>query len=322
MNKSHNVSAVVAAAALILLLAPAVKSQGFEEEILSCFPKGTAQVTYADLSELRGLPDYGRLRGILFSLPIQRFEGLFRQFGADPERDVDKVALGWRDPTAGDAMFFGLAEGRFHPARVQGFMTREHLPSEEYGGYLLSTFGSGAGPDDLFFTYLGPSLAAFGRLSDLKALVDGYLGNRITMSSNAQMADWEAKLEGSGPQWGITTGKAAAHMATPWLGGGPKAQVDLSSLFAPVQAILYEADWNNDFSAQIEVVCQTPQNAQALAQLLKLVRDATSSAVSRPPEMTSFIQRLQIDTDGRRIELAASGPPEVVSEFLSGNTAR
>ncbi|MGH9359648.1 MAG: hypothetical protein ACRD1O_10805, partial [Terriglobia bacterium] len=214
-------------------------------------------------------------------------------------------------------------QGRFHPDGVQGDMIREHLPSRQYGGYVLNTFGSGLGRDDLFFTFLSPDLAAFGKLSDLEALVDGYLGNRAGLNSNSQFANWEAELEGSGPQWGITTGKAAAGLATPWLAGTSKAaKADLNALLAPVEAVLYQVDWSNNFSAQVDVICQTPQSAQTLAQILTLLRDSASSASSHPPAMTSFIQNLQIDTDGSRIELAGSGSPALLSQFLSGITGR
>ncbi len=300
-----------------------VRAQGLAREALSCFPADTVQITYADLGQLRDLPNYNQLRRVLFSRPVQQFEEMLQPLGTDPEKDVDEVALGWRGPMASNSIFFGLAEGRFHPTHVQDFMTREHLPSQQYEGYLLTTFGSGLNSNDLFFTFLSSDLAAFGRLSDLEALVDGYLGNRVTLNSNSQFVNWEAELEGSGPQWGITTGKAAANLAAPWLASGSKdAKADLNSLFAPIQAVLYQADWSDNFSAQIDVICQTPQSAQTLAQLLTLWRDSASSARSRSPEMTNFIQDLQIDTDGRRVELAGSGPPGVLNQFLSGVTGR
>src|SRR5487761_1392963 len=316
-------SAAVPAAVLTLLLPAAIRAQGLAREALSCFPPDTVQLTYTDLAHLRSLPNYSQLSRVLFSRPVQQLEELLQPLGADPEKDVDEVALGWRGPMASNPVFFGLAEGRFHPSHVQDFMTREQLPSRQYEGYLLSTFGSGLNSNDLFFTFLSSDLAAFGSLSDLEALIDGYLGNRVTLDSNSQFVNWEAELEGSGPQWGITTGKAAANLAAPWLASGSKdAKADLNSLFAPIQAVLYQADWSDNFSAQIDVICQTPQSAQTLAQLLTLWRDSASSARSRSPEMTNFIQDLQIDTDGRRVELAGSGPPGVLNQFLSGVTGR
>src|SRR5487761_856726 len=289
-------SAAVPAAVLTLLLPAAIRAQGLAREALSCFPPDTVQLTYTDLAHLRSLPNYSQLSRVLFSRPVQQLEELLQPLGADPEKDVDEVALGWRGPMASNPVFFGLAEGRFHPSHVQDFMTREQLPSRQYEGYLLSTFGSGLNSNDLFFTFLSSDLAAFGSLSDLEALIDGYLGNRVTLDSNSQFVNWEAELEGS------------------------RTKGELGSLFAPVQAVLYQASWNNNFSAQIDVICQNPQSAQTVAQLLTLWRDSASSAGSRQPEMTNFIQGLQISTDGRRVELAGSGPPDVLKQFLSGVT--
>lgn len=289
---------------------------------MSCFPEDTTQITYADLSQLRELPNYDQLRRVLFSRPVQQLEELFQPLGTDPEKDVDEVALGWRGPSPNASIFFGLAEGRFHPAQVQNYMVREQLPSREYGGYVLNTFGSGLGANDLFFTFLGPDLAAFGKLSDLEALIDGYSGNGAVLNSNPQFVNWEAELEGSGPQWGITTGKAAAHLAEPWLAGGSKAiKSDLDTLMGPVKAVLYQVDWSNNFSAQLDVICQTPQSAQTLAHILTLLRDSAASG-STPSAMENFIQDLEIGTDGRRIELAGSGSPSVLGKFLGGITER
>src|SRR5487761_456894 len=188
-------SAAVPAAVLTLLLPAAIRAQGLAREALSCFPPDTVQLTYTDLAHLRSLPNYSQLSRVLFSRPVQQLEELLQPLGADPEKDVDEVALGWRGPMASNPVFFGLAEGRFHPSHVQDFMTREQLPSRQYEGYLLSTFGSGLNSNDLFFTFLSSDLAAFGSLSDLEALIDGYLGNRVTLDSNSQFVNWAAAPE-------------------------------------------------------------------------------------------------------------------------------
>ncbi|HEX5482243.1 MAG TPA: hypothetical protein VFZ08_06410 [Terriglobia bacterium] len=288
---------------------------------MAAFPADTQQISYANLAQLRTLPDYGQLRRLLFSVQMQNFEQFLRPLGTDPEKDVDEVALGWRG--GNHSAFFGLAQGRFNPAQAQAYVTKEQLPTSEYQGFTLDAFGSGLGRDDLFFTFLNSNLAAFGRLSDLKAVIDGYLGRRATLDSDAEFVNWEAALEGSGPQWGVTTGKAAANLAVPWLvGAKPQQKSDLSTLLAPVKAVLYETNWNTDFSANITVVCRDAQSAQTLAQLLMICRDSPAFTNSRPPDVLNFIQGLRIASSGNRVELAGSGSPGVLNRFLRNLNGR
>ncbi len=309
--------------AMVIFALPATLcAQGLAREALACFPADTVQMTYANFADLRGLPEFPQLRRVLFIRPIQQFESFLQPFGADPEKDVNEVVLGWRGPEGPRGVFFGLAQGSFDGPRIQNSMAQEKLPTRAYDGYVLSTFSSGVNPNDLFFTFLSSDLAAFGRLTDLKALIDGYFGNKATLNSDAQFVNWEGELDGSGPQWGITTGKAAANLAAPWLGGNAKKKdASLAMLFAPVKAVLYQVNWTNDFSVEIDLICQDAQSAETMERLLRIWRDSAASMNSRPADIASFVQELQIETDGRRVELTGSGSPDVLAQFLQGATA-
>lgn len=310
---------------LVVLLLPSalLRAQGLAREAMASFPLDTQQIAYANLAQLRTLSNYGQLRRVLFNIQMQNFEQFLRPLGTDPEKDVDEVALGWRGSGGNSSAFFGLAQGQFNPARAQAYITKEQLPTSEYQGFTLDAFGSGLGRDDIFFTFFNSNLAAFGHLSDLKALVDGYLGRRTTLNSNADFVNWEAELEGSGPQWGVTTGKAAAGLAVPWLlGAKPKQNIDLSGLLAPVKAVLYQTNWDPDFSANISIICRDPQSAQTLAQLLTICRDSPALVNSRPPDVLNFIQSLRIAASGNRVELAGSGSPGVLNRVLQNINGR
>lgn len=313
--------------AVLLLPSTLVRAQGLAREAMASFPLDTQQMAYANLAQLRTLSNYGQLRRVLFSVQMQNFEQFLRPLGTDPEKDVDEVALGWRGSGGNNSAFFGLAQGQFHPDQAQKYVTKEQLPFREYDGFTLNAFGSGLGRDDIFFTFFNSNLAAFGHLGDLEALVDGYLGRRTTLNSNADFVNWEAELEGSGPQWGVTTGKAAAGLAVPWLLGAkpkqkPKLKIDLSALLAPVKAVLYQTNWNPDFSANISIICRDPQSAQTLAQLLTICRDSPALVNSRPPDVLNFIQSLRIAASGNRVELAGSGSPGVLNRVLRNINGR
>jgi hypothetical protein len=202
------------AAAVFLVFPALLRGQGAARDALSNFPTDTLQIVYSDLKQLRGLPDYPRIRQWIFTQQLRNFEDFLRAVGTDPEKDVDEVTLGWRgDPQ--NSTFFGLAEGTLDPDRMHDFAAQQKITIQQYGGYELYPFNSSQNRDDIFFVFFDSSSAAFGRLDDLKAVLGVRSGARPPLNSVAEFADGEAELEGTSPQWGIARGSAAANQAAP-----------------------------------------------------------------------------------------------------------
>lgn len=302
---------------LFLVFPVVLKGQGLAREALSSFPADTQQLAYLNLAQLRLLPEYPELRRRLFSRQLRDFQDFLRSMGTDPDKDVDEVVLGWRGEATDTARFFGLAEGRFQPEQVHEFFARSQLPSREYAGLDLYAFGSGEDPADLFFAFLSSSSAAFGRLRDLRALLDVRARTGPALDSNSAFVNWEAELEGTAPQWGIASGKAAVNQAAPWLTAGGKLPVDPRAFLSPVQAVLYRVEWDNGFSTRISIPCQTSESAAALAQVLTLWRDSRGTqAASATSGAATFLQGMEIQASGSRVELSGSGPVEDIDQVF------
>jgi hypothetical protein len=225
--------------------------------------------------------------------------------------------LGWRGESVGQAGFFGMAEGNFQPDQVQQFFVRYKLPIREREGLHLYAFGTGEDRDDLFFCFLSPTTAIFGRRQDLDAMFEVRAGSRPALDSNATMVNWEAELEGSAPQWGITTGKAAAHHAIGWLSGG-KLEVDPGLILNLIKAVLFRVEWTSGVTTRATVVCQSAEAATTLAKLLTLWRD---SSLQTSAGAAAFLQGLEVDSSGPRIELNASGPMAAIDQLMNRSAA-
>jgi hypothetical protein len=306
-------------AAAICLFPALLAGQSSGRDALSMFPADTQEFAYSNLSQLRSQPDYAVIQARLLNSQLRGFTDFLRSMGIDPDRDVDEVTLGWHgspiDPTA----YFGLAWGRFDPGKVHDYFVQQNLPWMQYGGYDLYAFGSGDPSRDLYFAFLSYSTAAFGRLGDLKSLMDVRTGSKPALDTKADFVKYESELEGTSPQWGIATGAAAASHAAPWLAGGGKLPFDPQGLFTPVRAVLYHLDWDSGFAMHMTVVCDSIQSASMLARLVTAwqnVRQSPDTGTS--PGMTAFIQGLQVQADGARVELTGSAPVEIVGQILSG----
>jgi hypothetical protein len=310
------VASLLAGLGIVLFPTPLAADQ-LPGEALKTFPVDTLQVAFTNLAVLRSLPVYPQIRQRMLNRQLHAFEDFLRPMGIEPEKDIDEVMLGWRGEMVGPAGYLGLAAGRFQPALIQQYFQRTGLPVREYDGANLYAFGAGSDPDDLFFTFFDSSLAAFGRLGDVKAMLDARLGSVNALNSNSDFVNWQGELESTAPQWGILNGKSAANLAALWLCPGGQKNVDMSSLGRSVRALLYRVQWDSGFSAQIFMVCNTPESAAGFANLIGLLQQAAKQPTpSGGLTLPSILQSIVTHRDGARLELDVSGPPELLDQIL------
>jgi hypothetical protein len=284
---------------------------------LAYFPADTQQIAYSSFAQLHSSADYPQIRRHVLHQQLHGFQEFLHSLGINPEKDVDEVMLGWRGDSPSGPGSFGVAAGRFEPDKVSEYFTKTQLPVRSYDGCDLYGFGSGAAQDDTFFTFLDSTLAAFGRLHDLKALLDVREGYAPPLEANQTLEGYVAELEATSPQWGILTGRAAANVAAPWLAGGKTTSVDLTAFLQPVQAVLYRIDWEGGFTAHISVVCKSPQSAAGLFQLLNLLKSAPVFAGAAGGAGPSpIVQNLDARQEGARLELSASGPADALDQLI------
>jgi hypothetical protein len=304
------------AGVVISLFPSLLRGQMVAREAFASFPADTLQFACTDLNQLRNLPNYPEIRLRLFSRQLKAFEDFLRSMGSDPEKDVDEVAMGWRGESMDSSAYFGLAMGRFQPDKFGEAFAKSQLPSRQYAGQELYAFGSGEDPSDLFFTFLNSSTAAFGRLRDLKVVLDVRGGDRPALDSNATFVAWEGELEGSAPQWGIATGKAAANAAMPWLASGGKPLIDPAAFLSFVRAVLYRVEWRSGFTVNLSVVCPNAQAATNLYQMLKFFQAANLAGSA--PGAGAFVHDLEIQVEDSRLQIRGSGPTDALQQVLHG----
>ncbi len=300
----------------VLLLASPLRAQWLGREALSSFPADTQQLAYLNLAQLRSMAEYPQMRNYLLNRQFRDFQDFLKSLGVDSEKDVNEVVLGYRGVGTDRPGMMGRAEGRFDADKVRRQMVRMQLPIREYQGYEIYTFGSGEDPTDIAFVFLSESSAAFGRMRDLKEVLDVRAGVRQPLESNTSVVGWEAELEGTSPQWGLSVGKAASSQAGPWLAAGGKGLPDISTIFGPVDAVLYRMDWGGGVTTHATIVCQSEQAASTLAQLLSVLRTARGSGVQEG--VLIVLQSMDVQASGSRVELTTSAPFSVIEQMMRG----
>jgi hypothetical protein len=300
--------AAFAAVLIALFAATTGNAQQLPATALASFPLDTHQITYASLSQMRDLPNYSMIRDQVLSRPLAAFNAFLISMGINTDRDVDEVMLGFRGEPTNTSIFFGMAAGRFDPDMIRASFQRNGVHAREYNSSELYPFGSGDSSVDTYFTFIDSSTAAFGRLADLKTLLDVRARLRPSLDSNAQFMNWEAELEGTSPQWGIATGAAAANLAIPLLGS--KLPIAPQTLFRTVRAVLFRVDWGGDsFTSHLTAICEKSEDATALARVLAIVKSTPNlSSAGANSSTTSLLQDMDISNDNDRVLLTISGP--------------
>ena len=308
---------------IIALLAatapPTAHGQWLAREAMSSFPADTQQIAYINLAQIRGLAEYPQIRNYLMNRQFRDFQDFLRAVGIDSEKDISEVVLGWRGVGTDRPGMMGRAEGRFDTDKVRSQMNRLQMPIRQYQGYELFTFGSGSDPTDMVFVFFSSSSAAFGRTRDLKELLDVRATSQPALDSNAAFVAWEAELEGTAPQWGISVGKAASLQAGPWLAAGGKDLPDVSQLFGPVEAVLYRMDWGGGVTTHLSIVCQSEKSASTLGDFLSLLRTARGGGM--PEGFLTILQGLDVQVSGPRVELTTMAPLSAIDQLMRGGGA-
>ncbi|HXH47899.1 MAG TPA: hypothetical protein VNM47_00870 [Terriglobia bacterium] len=288
------------------------------QDALASFPADTQQMAYTNLATLRSVPQYPLIQAHLMSPQLRNLETLLQSAGVDPDSQVNELVLGWRGDVQDSTRFFGLAEGTFDPNQIHEFFVNNKMMIQRYAGYELYAFGAGTARTDMFFTFIDSSKAEFGRLGDLKALIDVRNASRPPLSSNTDFRRWEGDLDGVAPQWGISTGQAAANQAIPWLTQGKKVQVDPSALFGSVRAVLYRVDWGSQVMAHLAIICQNPEAANGFSQLLNLLRSAQPAVAQNvSPALSQILQNLNVQVNGSKLNLEASASISDLAQLLN-----
>jgi hypothetical protein len=314
-------------------LQPAMARAGtLSTSVLGLFPKNVGEVAYADLKAARRFAWFPQLQDQIVPPRFREFEKFLASAGVDPNSQVDELAWafvssapvkqGQTDttavPTTGDIV--GIALGQFNPASAEAFFTSQKLPTQKARGYTLFAFGSGSGPQDLFFFFIDSNTAAFGQRGLLEKLIDIRFGLEDGLLRNDAMFPLINEVNGQGIVWAVLDAGFSRLALQQLLPEASQFQQS-AQLAAKLKGMLINVDGTSSLDARFQAICAAPEDANTFAALMQagiLYRRMQESQSN--PDLAKMLDETRVNARGDRLEVRMSLTQEQMVGLLRHNT--
>ncbi|HEV1996272.1 MAG TPA: hypothetical protein VGR03_18200 [Candidatus Acidoferrum sp.] len=323
---------VVAGALLAAFLLPAARparAGRLGMDIIGLFPKEVGEFAYVDLKKARSIKWYAQLKEQLLPQRFHQFEQFLASAGMDPNSQVDELAWGLVAESAGPdgetsgvptgETTVGVALGSFNPNSAEAFFKAQKLPTFQARGFTLYAFGSGSGPNDLFFFFIDSNTAAFGHRRLLEKLIEVRYGTEEGLLRNDKLFPLINEANGSSVVWAVLNpsyARLAMHQLAPEVEQFPEA----AKLVQNLKSLIINLDAGSGVDGKFQAIAASTEDANTLAQLLTagfLYR--RYQAQQSNAELGQLLDLARITPSGDRVVLRMSLSDDQMTSLIRQN---
>jgi hypothetical protein len=340
MKKWGKVAAKFAAgcalAALWAAAAKPAKAGGLGADTIGMFPKEVGEFAYADLKKARTLKWYPALEQQMLPERFRQFEKFLAAAGIDTNSQVDELTWGLVPAAAlsKDAALaaqassaapeseeiVGLALGNFNPDSTEAYFKAQKLPTSQSHGYTLFAFGSGVGPDDLFFFFVDSNKAAFGHRQLLEKLIAVRYGEEESLLRNDKLYNLINEANGSGVVWAVLN-QAYTKLAMSQLAPEVEQFPEAAKLVGRMQAMLITATAGSGMDGKFQAVCGSTEDANTLSQLMTAgLMYKKYQTAKENPDLGQLLDQTSVTPSGDRVVIRMSVSDDQMTDLIKKNT--
>jgi hypothetical protein len=233
------------------------------------------------------------------------------QTGFDPTRDVRELLVASNSTGGTDHTGLFLARGTFNPGLIAAAATSHDAVTESYNGVTIiedpKKMHGVAFPD--------ASLAIVGDIANVKAAIDRTKSpSSLPASIVSQVNQWS----GSQDAWGISTVPVSSLHPPSTVPGTP-------GMNGQVLQNIQSAAGGVKFGALVVVTGQaqaaTAQEAQQLADTVKLLANLAQMQAGSDPIAASLAQSLTVSTSGTTVNASVSLPEDQLQQAVKPKAA-
>jgi hypothetical protein len=334
MKWTDTLKRMIVACAVLALLAAAkpAKAGSLSADTIALFPKNVGEFAYADLKQARTMKWFPALQEQMLPERFRQFEKFLASAGVDPNTQVEELAWGLvpqaaakQDAkTAADVPeseeIVGIALGNFNPDSTEAYFKQQKLASSKSRGYTLFAFGSGVGPNDLFFFFIDSSKAAFGHKQLLEKMIEIRYGGEQGLLANDKLFSLINEVNGSGVVWAVLDAsytRLAMSQLAPEVEQFPEA----AKLVQHMQSMIISATASSGLEAKFQAICAAPEDANTLSQLMTAgLLYKKYQAGKDNPELGQLLDQASVTPSGERVVIRLSVSDDQMTSLIKRNT--
>jgi hypothetical protein len=332
-NGFIKLTAAIALAAAALLAPGAARADRLGTDIIALFPKEVGEFAYADLKKARTMKWFPQLQEQMLPERFRQFEKFLASAGVDPNTQVDELAWGLvlegvaskgdaagASASAGSEQIVGVALGNYNPESTEAYFKRQKLPTFKARNYTLYAFGTGAGPSDLFFTFIDSSTAAFGHRSVLEKMVEVRFGAEEGLIRNEKFFPLINEANGSGIVWAVLN-PSYTRLAVQQLAPEVEQFPEAAKLVSHMQNMLINVTASSGIDGKFQAVCGSTDDANSMAQLLQAgLLYKRYQAGKDNPDLADMLDKARIVPSGDRVILNMALTDDQMAALIKHNT--
>ena len=302
-------------------------------DIIALFPKEVGEFAYADLKKARTLKWFPQLQEQMLPERFRQFEKFLASAGVDPNSQVDELAWGLvaeglsgkTEGTGSSAVptgeeVVGVALGNYNPSSTEAYFKQQKLPTFKARSYTLYSFGSGSGPNDLFFFFIDSNTVAFGHREVLEKMVEVRFGGEEGLLSNDKLFPLINETNGSGVVWAVLN-PAYTRLAMQQLAPEVEQFPEAAKLVSRMQNMIINVDASSSIDGKFQAVCGSTEDANTLGQLLQAgFLYKRYQAQKDNPELAELLDQARVTPAGDRVTIRLSLSDDQITTLIRKNT--
>jgi|SRR5579862_934462 len=335
--KLTTIARSLVAAGLLIALTTALpkpaKAGRLGPEIVALFPKDVGEFAYADLKKARSLKWFPQLQEQMLPDRFKQFEKFLSSAGIDPNSQVEELAWalvpdGMTAKTEGagsDAVptgeqIVGVALGNYQPSNAENYFKQQKLPTFKARGYTLYAFGTGSGPNDLFFFFIDSNTAAFGHRALLEKMIEVRFGGEDGLMRNDTFFPLINEANGTGVVWAVLNPaytRLAMRQLAPEIDQFPEA----AKIVTRMQDMIINVNADSGLDGKFQAVCGSTDDANTLSQLLQAgLLYKRYQAQKENPDLAQLLDQARVTPGGDRVKIQMSVSDDQMTSLIRKNT--
>lgn len=262
-------------------------------------PAGTQQIINVDYRKMNNAPSAVALKQRVLPEALKQFEQALQGVNINPDTDVETLTFAaFRDDKQGQRVI-GVAQGNFSRGKVLKRLKARKVRGERYRGSFLYPMVSG-----MQMSFLDDNTLLFGDQSALRTALDTRDGEKPGLSSNSQVTNLVASVDG-GTVWSVLDTAGTQHMMRQALGDAARLG-DYEAIKKRVQGSYYTADFERGVDFDLTVLTSDSMTATTLSSVVQAgmwwrQRMAASGAEKMALEAT----KVESDSDKLKLHFQA-----------------